>query len=130
MEIEDIKNPNMKSQIQMAYLHGENNNQEAIEKVNKTIIELIETSPLITVTENDEHVKIPYGNDGEFIIPIFTDKQELEKGLEYFRLNEMSENKVPKIVEIDYFKKIRDNPNFLGLLINIATVSYIISLNY
>ncbi|WP_303337721.1 hypothetical protein [Methanobrevibacter sp.] len=120
----------MKSQIQMAYLHGENNNQEAIEKVNKTIIELIETSPLITVTENDEHVKIPYGNDGEFIIPIFTDKQELEKGLEYFRLNEMSENKVPKIVEIDYFKKIRDNPNFLGLLINIATVSYIISLNY
>lgn len=120
----------IKNKIQLAYLYGENNNIKACEKINKEIKELLKEIKLITVEEDEKYTKIPYGNDGDFIIPVFTDKKELEKGLEYFRLNEMSENKVPKIVDIDYFKKIKDNPNFLGLLINIATVSYIIDLDF
>ena len=66
-------------------------------------------------------VTIPYGNDGYFVIPIFTDLAEYERGMEYYRLNEMDENKDFKIGKIE---KI-DNPNFLGYLINIASVSYI-----
>ncbi len=128
MEIEEIKNPEIKNQIQMVYLHAENNNQKAIDRTNKSIVEILKESPLITVTENDNYVRIPYGNDGDFVVPIFTDKSELEKGLEYFRLNEMKKNKVPQVVDIDYFEKINDNPNFLGLLINIATVCYIIDM--
>lgn len=128
MEIEDIGNPEIKSQIRMAYLHGENNNMEAIDRTNESIVEMLRESSLITVTENDDYVRIPYGNDGDFVVPIFTDKGELEKGLEYFRLNEMKKNKVPQVVEVDYFEKINDNPNFLGLLINIATLCYIIDI--
>ena len=41
----------------------------------------------------------------------------------------MIENKTAKTVKLEYFKKIKENPNFLGLLINIATVSYIINLD-
>ena len=64
---------------------------------------------------------IPYGNDGKFVIPIFTDLLEYERGMEYFRLNEMAENKDYAIEKIE---KI-DDSNFLGYLINIASVSYI-----
>lgn len=98
-------------------------------KVNNEIREILESSELLTVTEEKKLIKIPYGNDGDFVIPVFSDEKELEKGLEYFRLNEMIENKTAKTVKLEYFKKIKENPNFLGLLIDIATVSYIINLN-
>lgn len=130
MKIEDIKNPEIKGQIQLAYLHGENSNQEGIDKVNQKMQDLISDSQLITVKENESFVKIPYGNDGDYVIPVFTDKQELEKGMEYFRLNDMKENKIPETASVKDFKKIKDNPNFLGLLINIATVSYIINIDF
>lgn len=42
----------------------------------------------------------------------------------------MDENKIPELVKIDEFEKIKEDPNFLGLLINIATVSYIVDLNF
>ena len=32
MKIEEIKNPELKNHINMAYLHGENQNQDGIEK--------------------------------------------------------------------------------------------------
>lgn len=124
-----MRNESIKNKIQLAYLHGENNNEEALKKINIELKELLKRSQLITVNEEEDLVRIPYGNDGDFVVPVFTDEKELEKGLEYFRLNEMAENKTTKTVKIDYFKKIKEDPNFLGLLINIATVSYIINLD-
>lgn len=124
-----MRNEDIKHKIELAYLHEENNNKEAVKKINNEIKELLKKSQLITLTEEEKLIKIPYGNDGDFIIPVFSDEKELEKGMEYFRLNEMVENKTTKTVKLEYFKKIKENPNFLGLLINIATVSYIINLN-
>lgn len=124
-----MRNDYIKNKIELAYLHGENNNEKEVKKVNNEIREILESSELLTVTEEKKLIKIPYGNDGDFVIPVFSDEKELEKGLEYFRLNEMIENKTAKTVKLEYFKKIKENPNFLGLLINIATVSYIINLN-
>ncbi len=122
-----MRNEDIKHKIELAYLHEENNNKEAVKKINNEIKELLKKSQLITLTEEEKLIKIPYGNDGDFIIPVFSDEKELEKGMEYFRLNEMVENKTTKTVKLEYFKKIKENPNFLGLLINIATVSYIIN---
>lgn len=124
-----MRNDYIKNKIELAYLHGENNNEKEVKKVNNEIREILESSELLTVTEEKKLIKIPYGNDGDFVIPVFSDEKELEKGLEYFRLNEMIENKTAKTVKLEYFKKIKENPNFLGLLIDIATVSYIINLN-
>lgn len=124
-----MRNEDIKHKIELAYLHEENNNKEAVKKINNEIKELLKKSQLITLTEEEKLIKIPYGNDGDFIIPVFSDEKELEKGMEYFRLNEMVENKTTKTVKLEYFKKIKENPNFLGLLINIATVSYIINLD-
>lgn len=124
-----MRNDDIKNKIELAYLHGENNNEKEVKKVNNEIREILESSELLTVTEEKKLIKIPYGNDGDFVIPVFSDEKELEKGLEYFRLNEMIENKTAKTVKLEYFKKIKENPNFLGLLINIATVSYIINLD-
>lgn len=124
-----MRNDYIKNKIELAYLHGENNNEKEVKKVNNEIRKILESSELLTVTEEKKLIKIPYGNDGDFVIPVFSDEKELEKGLEYFRLNEMIENKTAKTVKLEYFKKIKENPNFLGLLINIATVSYIINLD-
>lgn len=124
-----MRNEDIKHKIELAYLHEENNNKEAVKKINNEIKELLKKSKLITLTEEEKLIKIPYGNDGDFIIPVFSDEKELEKGMEYFRLNEMVENKTTKTVKLEYFKKVKENPNFLGLLINIATVSYIINLD-
>ena len=124
-----MRNDYIKNKIELAYLHRENNNEKEVKKVNNEIREILESSELLTVTEEKKLIKIPYGNDGDFVIPVFSDEKELEKGLEYFRLNEMIENKTAKTVKLEYFKKIKENPNFLGLLIDIATVSYIINLN-
>lgn len=127
MKLEEITNEELKNHINMAYLHGENNNQEKINEINEKIGENISRNMLITVTENDEFLKIPYGNNDEFVIPIFTDNQQLNLGMDYFKLNDMEKNKIPKIIETKEFRKIKENPNFLGLLINIASVSYIIT---
>lgn len=124
-----MRNDDIKNKIELAYLHEENNNEKEVKKVNNEIREILESSELLTVTEEKKLIKIPYGNDRDFVIPVFSDEKELEKGLEYFRLNEMIENKTAKTVKLEYFKKIKENPNFLGLLIDIATVSYIINLN-
>ncbi len=124
-----MRNDDIKNKIELVYLHEENNNEKEVKKVNNEIREILESSELLTVTEEKKLIKIPYGNDGDFVIPVFSDENELEKGLEYFRLNEMIENKTAKTVKLEYFKKIKENPNFLGLLIDIATVSYIINLN-
>lgn len=124
-----MRNDDIKNKIELVYLHEENNNEKEVKKVNNEIREILESSELLTVTEEKKLIKIPYGNDGDFVIPVFSDEKELEKGLEYFRLNEMIENKTAKTVKLEYFKKIKENPNFLGLLIDIATVSYIINLN-
>lgn len=121
MKVEDIKNPELKQLIQMSYMHEENNNSEMVEKTNTQIKEYLKDNDFIISIENNELVTIPYGNDGYFVIPIFTDLAEYERGMEYYRLNEMDENKDFKIGKIE---KI-DNPNFLGYLINIASVSYI-----
>ena len=124
-----MRNEDIKHKIELAYLHEENNNKEAVKKINNEIKELLKKSQLITLAEEEKLIKIPYGNDGDFIIPVFSDEKEVEKGMEYFRLNEMVENKTTKTVKLEYFKKVKENPNFLGLLINIATVSYIINLD-
>ena len=48
-------------------------------------------------------------------------------GMQYFSLNEMAENKDYVIEKTDYFKKLKEDPNFLGFLVNISSVSYIIN---
>ena len=121
MKIEDIKHPELKQLINMSYLHEENKNQKMIDKTNEEIREYLRNNIFIISSENDEFFTIPYGNDGEYIIPIFTDLLEYERGMEYYDLNDMSENKDYMIKKIE---KI-DDPNFLGYLINIASVSYI-----
>ena len=121
MKSEDIKHPELKQLINMSYLHGENNNQKMIEKTDDEIKEYLSENIFIISGNQDELFTIPYGNDGEYVIPIFTDLLEYERGMEYYDLNEMSENKDYVIKKIE---KI-DDPNFLGYLINIASVSYI-----
>ena len=127
MKLEEIKNPDLKNYINLVYMQGENNNQEAIDKLELEIKEYIEENPLIISIEDDEPVKIPYGNDGEYVVPIFTDEREYTLGMQYFSLNVMDENKEYIIEKLDYFKKLKDDPNFLGYLVNISSVSYIIN---
>ncbi|WP_296798019.1 hypothetical protein [uncultured Methanobrevibacter sp.] len=121
MRIKDIKHPELKQLINMSYLHGENENHEMIEKTDIEIKDYLSKNTFIVSSENNKPLTIPYANDGQYVIPIFTDLVEYERGMEYYRLNEMDENKDYTIKKIE---KI-DDPNFLGYLINIASVSYI-----
>ena len=127
MKLEEIKNPDLKNYINLAYMQGENNNQEAIDKLELEIKEYVKENLLIISIEDDEPVKIPYGNDGEYVVPVFTDEREYTLGMQYFSLNVMDENKEYIIEKLDYFKKLREDPNFLGYLVNISSVSYIIN---
>ena len=128
MKLEEIKHPELKNHINMLYMHSENQNQEAIERTEQQIREYISDNEFIISTENNEPVKIPYGNDGKYIVPIFTDALEYKNGMQYFSLNVMDENKEYIIEKLDYFKKLKDDPNFLGYIVNIARVSYIINI--
>ena len=127
MKIEEISHPELKNYINLAYMQGENGNQEAVMKIEEDMKEYLKENVFIISTEDNEPVKIPYGNDGDYIVPIFTDKREYDMGMQYFSLNEMAENKDYVIEKTDYFKKLKGNPNFLGFLVNISSVSYIIN---
>lgn len=128
MKIEEIKHPDLKSHINMIYMHGENDNQEAIDRTEAEIKDYIKDKYFIISTENNKPVKIPYGNGGNYIVPIFTDALEYKNGMQYFSLNVMDENKDFIIEKLDYFKKLKEDPNFLGYIVNIARVSYIINI--
>jgi hypothetical protein len=128
MKLEEIKNPELKNHINMIYMHGENQNQEAIEKTEMEIKEYIKENYFIISTEDSKPVKIPYANDGQYLVPIFTDEHEYIMGMQYFSLNVMDENKDYIIEKLDYFKKLKEDPNFLGYIVNIARVSYIINI--
>ena len=121
MNIENIKHDWLKEKISMIYLFEENNNTEMIENTDTAIKKYLSENEFIVSIENSEMVKIPYGNDGNYVIPIFTDLKEYNRGMEYYELNKMNKNKDYSIRKL---KKI-DNPNFLGYLINMASVSYI-----
>ena len=112
MIIDKITHPELKNYINLIYMQGENQNQNAI---NKLEIEI------------KKPVKIPYGSDGEYVVPIFTDKREYTLGMQYFSLNVMDKNKEYIIEKLDYFKNLKEDPNFLGYLVNISSVSYIIN---
>ena len=127
MKIEEITHPELKNYINLAYMHGENENQEAVQKIEENMKEYLKDNVFIISIENNEPVKIPYGNDGDYIVPIFTDKREYDMGMQYFSLNEMAENKDYIIEKTDFFKKLKEDPNFLGFLVNISSVSYIIN---
>ena len=127
MKIEEISHPELKNYINLAYMQGENGNQEAVMKIEEDMKEYLKDNVFIISTEDNEPVKIPYGNDGDYIVPIFTDKREYDMGMQYFSLNEMAENKDYIIEKTDYFKKLKEDPNFLGFLVNISSVSYIIN---
>ncbi|MBQ6512419.1 hypothetical protein [Methanobrevibacter sp.] len=128
MKLEEVKHPELKNHINMIYMHSENQNQEAIERTENEIKEYISDKEFIISIEDNEPVRIPYGNDGKYIVPIFTDALEYENGMQYFSLNVMDENKEYIIEKLDYFKKLKEDPNFLGYLVNIARVSYIINI--
>ena len=128
MKLEEVKHPELKNHINMIYMHSENQNQEAIERTENEIKEYISDKEFIISIEDNEPVRIPYGNDGKYIVPIFTDALEYENGMQYFSLNVMDENKEFIIEKLDYFKKLKEDPNFLGYLVNIARVSYIINI--
>ncbi|WP_458403218.1 hypothetical protein [Methanobrevibacter sp.] len=127
MKIEEINHPELKNHINMIYMHGENENRKAIEKTEAEIKDYIRDSYFIISTEDGKPVKIPYANDGEYIVPVFTDEHEYEMGMQYFSFNVMDENKDYVIEKLDYFKKLKEDPNFLGYIVNIARVSYIIN---
>ena len=78
MKIEDIKHPELKQLINMSYLHGENENHEMIEKTDLEIKDYLSENTFIVSTENNEPLTIPYANDGQYVIPIFTDLLEYE----------------------------------------------------
>ncbi len=127
MKIEEIKHPELKNHINMIYMHGENQNQEAINKTESEIKDYIKNKDFIISIEDNKPVKIPYGNDGNYLVPIFTDESEYINGMQYFSLNVMDENKEYIIEKLDYYKNLGDDPNFLGYIVNIARVSYIIN---
>ena len=127
MQLEEIKNLEFKNLINLAYMQGENNNQEAVLKIDQDMKIYIENHKFIISVENDKPVKIPYGNDDEYIVPIFTDEREYILGMQYFSLNVMDENKGYIIEKLDWFKKLKEDPKFLGSLVNISSVSYILN---
>ena len=127
MKLEEIKHPELKNHINMIYMHGENQNQKAIENTENEIKDYIKDAYFIISVENSKPVKIPYGNDGQYIVPIFTDALEYKNGMQYFSLNVMDENKDYLIEKLDYFKNLKEDPNFLGFLVNVSRVSYIIN---
>lgn len=127
MKIEDINNPELKNHINMIYMHSENQNQKAIDETEEKIRNYIKENYLIISVEDGKPVKIPYANDGEYLVPAFTDEHEYVMGMQYFSLNVMDENKEYVIEKLDYFKKLKEDPNFLGYIVNIARVSYIIN---
>ena len=128
MKIEDINNPELKNHINMIYMHSENQNQKAIDETEEKIRNYIKENYLIISVEDGKPVKIPYANDGEYLVPAFTDEHEYVMGMQYFSLNVMDENKEYVIEKLDYFKKLKEDPNFLGYIVNIARVSYIINI--
>ena len=128
MKIEEIKHPELKNHIQMIYMHGENRNREAIEKTENEIREYIRDKYFIISVEDKKPVKIPYANDGQYLVPMFTDEHEYTMGMQYFSFNVMDENKEYVIEKLDYFKNLKEDPNFLGYIVNIARVSYIINI--
>lgn len=127
MKLEEIKHPELKNHINMIYMHGENQNQKAIDKTEAEIKEYIQNKEFIISVEDEKPLKIPYANDGEYLVPIFTDEKEYLISMDYFSLNDMSENNEYIIEKLDYFKKLKEDPNFLGYIVNIARVSYIIN---
>lgn len=127
MKLEEIKNPEFKNLINLAYMQGENGNEKAIRKIEQDMKEYIGENYFIISIEDAKPVKIPYGSDDEYIVPVFTDEREYILGMQYFSLNVMDENKEYIIEKLDYFKKLREDPNFLGYLINISSVSYILN---
>ena len=127
MKLEEIKHPEFKNLINLAYMQGENGNEEAILKIEQEMEKYIQDNQFIISIEDNEPVKIPYGNDDEYIVPIFTDEREYILGMQYFSLNVMDDNKEYIIEKLHYFKKLKEDPNFLGYLVNISSVSYIIN---
>ncbi|MBQ9161439.1 MAG: hypothetical protein IJ672_08805 [Methanobrevibacter sp.] len=128
MKIEEIKHPELKNHINMIYMHGENQNQKAIDETESQIKDYIKDNYFIISIEDNKPVKIPYGNDGNYLVPIFTDEAEYINGMQYFSLNVMDENKEYIIEKLNFFKNLGDDPNFLGYIVNIARVSYIINI--
>ncbi|MGN0177260.1 MAG: hypothetical protein ACI389_05465 [Methanobrevibacter sp.] len=126
MNLEKIKHPELKNHINMIYMHGENQNQTAINKVETEIKDYIYNKEFIISTKEEKPLKIPYANDGEYLVPIYTDEKEYITAMDYFSLNKI-ENKEYIIEKLNYFKKIKEDPNFLGYIVNIARVSYIIN---
>lgn len=127
MKLDEIKNPEFKNYINLAYMQGENNNMKAIEKIEEDMKEYIKNNYFIISIEDDKPVKIPYGNDDEYIVPIFTDEREYILGMQYFSLNVMDENKEYIIEKLDYFNQLKKDSKFLGYLVNISSVSYILN---
>ncbi|WP_305513404.1 MULTISPECIES: hypothetical protein [unclassified Methanobrevibacter] len=127
MKIEEIKHPELKNYINLVYMQGENDNKKAILKLEEEIKEYIKSNVFIISIENNEAVKIPYGNDAEYVVPVFTDLREYTLGMQYFSLNVMDENKEYLLEKLDYFKKLKEDPKFLGYLVNISSASYIIN---
>ena len=75
MIIDKITHPELKNYINLIYMQGENQNQNAINKLEIEIKEYIKDNQFIISIENKKPVKIPYGSDGEYVVPIFTDKR-------------------------------------------------------
>ena len=86
--------------------------------------ESLSKSIFISVKEDGKLVKIPYGLEDKYLIPIFLDLREFERGIEYFRLNEMDKNKEMTVETVDSYKKIKEDPNFLGFVVDIANLNY------
>ena len=70
MKLKEIKHPELKNHINMIYMHGENQNKTAINKTEEEIKGYIRNKEFIISIENGKPVRIPYANDGEYLVPI------------------------------------------------------------
>ena len=56
MKIEEIENPEFKNYMNLAYMQGENNNREAVLKIEQDMKEYIDENPFIISVENGKPV--------------------------------------------------------------------------
>ena len=119
----------MKQLIQLAYMHEENGNYEKIDDINNQIVNQLNNNKILTILNNEKFIKIPHGNDNNYIIAILTDISEVQKAKEYFDFNEVPYTEEKEVLIKDFEKIIKEDPNFLGFNINISNLSYFLDKN-
>lgn len=120
----------MKNLIQQIYMAEANENFDKISILNNQIVEQLNENKFYTILNNEADIKIPHGNDNNYLIAIYTDIGEVEKAKDYYKFNEIEYTAEKEISISDYEKIIKEDSYFLGFQINIANLSYFVDKNY